>query len=395
MPTVTDSELDQLRSFMTVQLPAYLSDLERLVNIECGTYNKAGVDEVGRWFAAQMTGMGADVTIDHNEDLGDTVVSVLEGAGGGDHALLIGHLDTVFDDGTVAERPFSTADGRAYGPGVNDMKAGLLCGLYALRALQSMGPLPFARVTYLANPDEEIGSPASTPVIRETAESVDVCFVLESARSNGDIVSARKGIADFIIRTEGRAAHAGLEPEKGRSAILELAHKTLALTALNSRWPDVTVNVGTVRGGTRPNVIAEHCEIEVDLRAPTRADMEAAEAEIMAIGMSNTVPDVITTVTRRHRWWPMEKGPATTALALGAESLAARLGFELHDASTGGASDANTTSGMGVPTLDGLGPVGGADHAPGEYTEIDSIVPRTVLLAALMLTAAREGPRRA
>jgi glutamate carboxypeptidase len=142
-------------------------------------------------------------------------------------------------------------------------------------------------------------------------------------------------------------------------------------------------------------VIAEHCEIEVDLRAPTRSDMEAAEAEIMAIGMSNTVLDVVTTVTRRHLWWPMEKGNATTALALSAESLGARLGFELHDASTGGASDANTTSGMGVPTLDGLGPVGGDDHAPGEYTEIDSIVPRTVLLAALMLAAGREGPRRA
>src|SRR5262249_12935163 len=175
--------------------------------------------------------------------------------------------------------------------GVNDMKAGLLTGLYALRALQRMGPLPFAKVTYISNPDEEIGSPASTPVIRELAEKVDVCFVLESARANGDIVSARKGIADFIVPIEGRAAHAGVEPEKGRSAILEAAHKTLALTALNGRWPGVTVNVGTVSGGTRPNVIAENCEIEIDLRAPTRTDMELAEAEITAIGMRNTVPD--------------------------------------------------------------------------------------------------------
>lgn len=395
MTTVTDSELEQLRSFVAGALPDYLADLERLVNIDCGTYNKAGVDEVGRWFAEQMGGLGADVSVDHNAELGNTIVSVLEGVGGGDHALLIGHLDTVFPDGTVTERPFSTADGRAYGPGVNDMKAGLLTGLYALRALQSVGPLPFARVTYVANPDEEVGSPASTPVIREVAESADVCFVLESARANGDIVSARKGIADFVVQIEGRAAHAGVEPEKGRSAILEAAHKTLALTALNGRWPGVTVNVGTVSGGTRPNVIAEHCQLEIDLRAPTRADMELAEAEITAIAMSNAVPDVVTTVTKRHWWWPMEKGAATAALALSAQSLAARLGFELHDAATGGASDANTTSGMGVPTLDGLGPVGGADHAPGEYTQIDSIVPRTVLLAALMLTAAREGPRRA
>ena len=121
MTTVSDAELEQLRSFLTDQLPGYLADLERLVNIDCGTYNKAGVDEVGRWFADQMRGLGADVSVDHNEELGDTIVSVLEGVGGGDHALLIGHLDTVFDDGTAAERPFSTTDGRALGPGVNDM----------------------------------------------------------------------------------------------------------------------------------------------------------------------------------------------------------------------------------------------------------------------------------
>ena len=146
------------------------------MNIDCGTYNKAGVDEVGRWFAAQMTAMGADVSIDHNAELGDTVVSVLEGEGGGDHALLIGHLDTVFDDGTAAERPFSMADGRAYGPGVNDMKAGLLTRpLRAAGAWQSTGSAAVRQVTYLANPDEEIGSPvphAGHPSRR--AEGVDV-----------------------------------------------------------------------------------------------------------------------------------------------------------------------------------------------------------------------------
>jgi len=282
----------------------------------------------------------------------------------------------------------------------------LLSGVYALRAVRALSIadagravtptewLPFGRLTFVGNPDEEIGSPASTPVIRDAAEHADVCFVMESARANGDIVSARKGIADYIVQIEGRAAHAGVEPEKGRNAILEAAHKTLALTALNGRWPEVTINVGVITGGTRPNVVAEHCELEVDLRAATRQDMEAAEAEIMDISMRSTVPDVITTVTRRHRWWPMEKSAATAALASSAESIASRLGFELHDAATGGASDANTTSGMGVPTLDGLGPVGGADHATDEYTEIDSIVPRTALLAALLLTASRDGPRR-
>jgi glutamate carboxypeptidase len=406
MPTVTDIELERLRSFAADSLPSFLADLERLVNVDCGTYTKVGVDQIGAWLAEQLAELGGQVSVEHNELLGDTVVGLFEGEATAGHALLIGHLDTVFPDGTATERPFAARDGRAYGPGVNDMKAGLLSGVYALRALRALATadagralsvaewLPFARVTFVGNPDEEIGSPASTTVIREAAATTDVCFVMESARANGDIVSARKGIADYIVQIEGRAAHAGVEPEKGRNAILEAAHKTLALSALNGRWPGVSVNVGVIGGGTRPNVVAEHCELEIDLRATSRADMEAAETEITEICMTSTVPDVITTVNRRHRWWPMEKSDATAALAMRAEELAARLGFELHDAATGGASDANTTSGMGVPTLDGLGPVGGADHAPDEYTEIESIAPRTALLAALLLTAAREGPRR-
>ena len=173
-------------------------------------------------------------------------------------------MDTVFDAGTVGERPFTVRDGRAFGPGVDDMKGGLLGGIYALRGDQGrdrwIGAIRLAAVrtlTFVANPDEEIGSPSSLPVIREYAETADVAFVLESARENGDIVSARKGIADFVMRIEGRAAHAGVEPERGRSAIVEAAHKTLALTALNGRWPGVTVNVGVMRGGTRPNIVAE------------------------------------------------------------------------------------------------------------------------------------------
>ena len=401
MSEVTDSQLSHLRSFAEAALPDFLADLERLVNIDCGTYSKEGVDEIGRWFQEQASELGAVLTIELNESLGDTIVATLDGRPGGGSCLLIGHMDTVFPDGTAAERPFAIANGRATGPGVNDMKAGFLAGVYALRALRALATtdagrmlqtadwLPFERLTFVANPDEEIGSPSSTEVISAAADGVDVCFVLESARANGDIVSARKGIADYIIEIEGRAAHAGVEPEKGRSAILEAAHKTLELTALNGRWPGVTVNVGVISGGTRPNVIAERCELEIDLRATTRADIELAEDAITEICARSTVPDVVTTLNRRHRWWPMEKDPQTARLAADAIALAQRIGFELHDASTGGASDANTTSGMGVPTLDGLGPVGGLDHAPGEYTEIDSIVPRVILLAALLLSAAR------
>ena len=189
----------------------------------------------------------------------------------------------------------------------------------------------------------------------------------------------------------GRAAHAGVEPEKGRNAILVAAHQAIALQALNGRWPGVTANVGVVRGGTRPNVVPETAVLEVDLRSPSRADLEAAEAEVRAIAAANHVPDVTTTVEEMGRHWPMEKLPGTARLVEHAAALAMRLGFSLRDAATGGASDANTTAGLGVPTLDGLGPVGGDDHAPGEYVEVSSIVPRTTLLALLLLAVGRDG----
>ena len=392
---ISDARLKSLGAAIEASLPDYLADLERLVNIDCGSYNKAGVDQIGWWVAEQLRDLGASVTIEPHGTLGDTVLGVIEGGGTG-KALLVGHLDTVFPDGTAVDRPYRVRDGRAFGPGVDDMKGGLLAGIYALRALRNGGRdeasasdwLPYGRLVFVANPDEEIGSPSSTAVITREAEGAQLALVLESARDNGDIVSARKGIADYILRLSGRAAHAGVEPEKGRSAVLEAAHKTLALTALNGRWPGVTVNVGVMRGGIRPNVVAESAELEIDLRAPKRADMDAAEAAIREICAQGVVADVSCALERRVRWWPMEKSPQTAALADLAIDLATRIGFSLRDASTGGASDANTTSGMGVPTLDGLGPVGGADHAPGEYLELDSIVPRVQLLAALLLSAA-------
>jgi glutamate carboxypeptidase len=261
--------------------------------------------------------------------------------------------------------------------------------LYALAALQANGGLPFRKVTFVANPDEEIGSPSSLPIIREFAEAADLAIVLESARENGDIVSARKGIAEFVMTITGRAAHAGVEPEKGRSAILEASHKIQALHALNGRWPGVTVNVGVMHGGMRPNIVAETAELEIDVRAVTREDMQAVEVAINDIAASATVADVTATVRSTAWWWPMEKTPATATLAALAMDLAGRLGFALNDTSTGGASDANTASAAGAPTLDGLGPVGGNAHAPTEYMELDSIVPRTTLLAALLLEVGR------
>ncbi len=395
---VTDAEIEALRVAVGAGLPRYLDELARLVNIDCGSYTRDGVNEVAGWTVAALEGLGA--TVERRPDpegrLGDTVVATLVGRDVGPRALLIGHMDTVFDPGTAAARPFRIEAGRAYGPGVTDMKGGLLAGLHALAALRAAATepaswLPFRRLVVIANPDEEIGSPSSTAHVREAALESDVAFVLECARANGDIVSARKGTVDLRLTVRGRAAHAGVEPELGRNAVLAAAHQVIALQALNGRWPGVTCNVGVIAGGTRPNVVAEVAVLDVDLRSPTRRDLEAAEAEIHAIAAGVTVPDVVTTIEEMGRHWPMEKLPGAHRLVEHAVGIAGRLGFDLRDAATGGASDANTTAGLGVPTLDGLGPVGGNDHAPGEYLEVDSIVPRTTLLAVLLLAVGRDG----
>ena len=392
-PLPSAAELDALRGAVNADLPVYLADLKHLVNIDCGSYTRDGVDEVGRWVAAFLTELGATVEArpDPADRLGDTIVATFDGRQGGPRALLIGHMDTVFDPGTAAERPFRIEDGIAYGPGVTDMKSGLLAGLYALKAIVAeRGGLPFERLVFIANPDEEIGSPSSTPHIEAMAAESDVALVLECARANGDIVSARKGILDLRIVVHGRAAHAGVEPEKGRSAILEAARIVRELHDLNGRWPDVTVNVGRILGGTRPNVVAETCTLEVDVRATARDALETAESAIRGIAEATEVPDVTVDFEAMARWWPMEKLERSGRLVEHAQGVAQSLGFEVADASTGGASDANTTAGLGVASLDGLGPIGGNDHAPAEYLDVDSIVPRTTMLAGLLLAIAAD-----
>jgi glutamate carboxypeptidase len=398
-PAVTPDELVHLGRLAGDIRPAYLDDLATLVNVDCGSYTKAGVDRVGRWTRQFLERLGARVEIHPHPTLGDTVVGTFDGAAGGPRVMLVGHMDTVFDEGTAAARPFRIKAGRAYGPGVTDMKSGLLSGLYGLLVLRGLhegspmrdgAALPFERLTFIANPDEEIGSPASTPIISEVARTADASLVLECARANGDIVSSRKGILDARVTVHGRAAHAGVEPEKGSSAILAAAHLVPALHALTGRWPGVTCNVGVIAGGTRPNVVPEEARLEVDLRAVTREHLEAAEAELRALIAEPRVPDVTMQMEPMARWWPMEKLERSGRLVDLAVELAGQLGFELHDAATGGASDANTTAGMGVPSLDGLGPIGGMDHSADEYLELDSIVPRTTLLAALLLAVARD-----
>jgi glutamate carboxypeptidase len=368
------------------RLPRYLAELEALVNVDCGSYTAAGVNRVADRVAASLAELGAEVErIPHPArpgelQLGDLVIGHL--AGDGPRRLLIGHMDTVFDEGTCAARPYHVRGGRALGPGTSDMKGGLLAGLHALAALAETGERP--AVTFVANPDEEIGSTFSGAHIRRLAPDHDVSLVLESARASGAIVSARKGIADIELNFAGRAAHAGVEPEKGRSAILAAARQVVALHELNGRWPDVTLNAGVIAGGTRPNVVPAECRLQVDLRASTAEAFDAARAEVERLVMESPVEGVTCRVRELASHRPMEKTPATGRLAALAIDIAGELGFELTDAATGGASDANTTAGLGVPTLDGLGPIGGDDHSADEWLDLASVVPRTALLATLI-----------
>jgi glutamate carboxypeptidase len=389
-----DTELDGLRTSISFDLPNYLADLEQLVNIDCGTYTPEGVDEVGRWTARFLGELGAEIDVrpDPEGRFAKTVVATFHGRPDGPRVLLIGHMDTVFDAGTAASRPFRLDDeGQAFGPGVTDMKSGLLAGLYALKSIiAELDGLPFERLTFIANPDEEVGSPSSRDHIRAAAADADACLVLECARANGDIVSARKGILDTRLTVHGRAAHAGVEPEKGRSAILEASRLVRDLHALNGRWPGVTVNVGKIAGGTRPNVVAERCDLEVDVRSTTAAGLAEVEAAVRELAATTEVADTTVDANVVVSWLPMEKLERSGRLVEHAKAIAERLGFEVNDTTTGGASDANTTSGMGVPTLDGLGPIGGNDHSPAEYLDVESIVPRTTLLAGLLLAIARD-----
>jgi glutamate carboxypeptidase len=392
MPPSADAVIARI----SARRDAFLAELEALVNIDCGSYTADGVNRIADVCTDALRTLGADVErIRHEPDagkpqLGDLVIGRL--AGEGPRLLLIGHMDTVFEAGTAAQRPFRIEGERASGPGVTDMKAGLLAGLHAIGALHESGVRP--SITFVANPDEEIGSPFSTPHIRRLAAEHDAALVLECARANGDIVSARKGIADYHVTISGRAAHAGVEPEKGRSAILEAAHQVLALHALNGRWPSVTVNAGVIHGGTRPNVVPERCELKVDLRAATVSEFSAAVAELERIVGTPTVEGTTATTSHTAGHQPMERSPATGRLVDVAVKIAGELGFELRDAATGGASDANTTSAAGLPTLDGLGPIGGDDHSADEWLDVGSIVPRTALLALLIARVEEALPHR-
>lgn len=379
-----------LMNYVETHLPIYLSELGELCAIECPTSSKQGVDQAGAWVQRWAIGRGWDVQIWPDTQAGDGLTVSIRGSGTL-RVLLAAHLDTVYPVGIAAERPVRTEGTKLIGPGTCDNKSGLLSALYAMAALKELDSLSqFGMITLVCGGDEETDMRASTELLTALAPGYDLALVLEAARENGDIVGARKGGGLFTLETHGRAAHAGVEPEKGAHAILAMAQQIVALQALNAMRPGVTVNVGVLRGGSVPNAVPDYAYAEIDARVVRPEDVAAVTAAISEVAARSVVPGVTATLSGSFRMGPMAKTPAIAALAELTAACAQELGFMVKDAATGGISYANLLAELGLPVLDGLGPIGGLDHSPNEYIDIDSIVPRTALLALLMLRWAEQ-----
>lgn len=384
------SEAQALTAYLEPQLPTYVEELRQLCAIECPTMSKFGVDQAGAWVRQWAARRGWELRDWPDAIAGDGLIVTLRGrAAGKFRVLLAAHLDTVYPIGTAAQRPLRREEDRLIGPGSADNKSGLLSGLYAMAALEALDMLDqFEHISMVCGGDEETDMRSSVEMLIEFAPKSDIGLVLEAGRENGDIVGARKGLGHFVLEVHGRAAHAGVEPHKGANAILALAQQISALQNLNSMQPGVTINVGVMAGGTAPNVVADYARAEIDVRATHTADMEPVRSAIEHIANSPYVPGTTTHLAGGWRSAPMARTPQIAALAATASACAQELGFTVTDAATGGISYANVLASMGLPVLDGLGPVGGLDHSPDEYILYSSIIPRTALLALLMLRQA-------
>lgn len=297
--------------------------------------------------------------------------------------LMLGHVDTVWPLGTLETMPVEQRNGCLYGPGVFDMKGGIVQMVFALQALQDLELTPPLQPVIFLNSDEEIGSVESRPRIRRLARAVARTFVLEPALGpKGLLKTARKGVGRFTVEVQGRASHAGLDPEGGASAIVELSHVVQHLHRLNDPVRGITVNVGTIEGGQRPNVVAPRSRAEVDVRVRTKED--AAEVEQVINALEPATPNVVLTVKGHFGRPPLERTPRNRALWRQAQEAGEQLGLSLGEGRAGGASDGNETS-LFSATLDGLGPVGDGAHADHEHVDIDQLVERTALLALLLM----------
>jgi glutamate carboxypeptidase len=362
------------------KLPGYLRQLEQLVRVESPSEDPAAINVAQELVAGWASDLGARVKRHRQKSYGD-VYELRFGPRSSKQKpiLILGHLDTVWPHGTLQSMPWINKDGKLSGPGVLDMKAGVIMALTAisiLRELQLSRP-----VTLLLVSEEEIGSPISRPITEQLAKESSAVFVLEPAQGLA-LKTARKGVGHYDLHVTGIAAHSGVDFERGHSAVLELARQIERISTFTDLSRGLTVNPGVISGGTRSNVIAASAHVEIDVRIARASDEQRVDRLFRSLRPFDKACTL--TLTGGINRPPMERKAGTIALFRQAKKLAADLGFDLDEASTGGGSDGNFTAALGVPTLDGMGAIGAGAHAAHEHILIEHIVPRTALLASML-----------
>ena len=359
-----------------------VAQVRELVTRETPTHEKAACDAACNYLADQFCAMGGNVKVHRQKTAGNHLQVDFSGPKGQKPLLLLGHYDTVYDLGTLKKMPWREQEGKLCGPGVFDMKSGIVQMMFALRALREVkGGLPRPVTVWLVS-DEETGSDSSRALTEKLASRCAAALVCEPSGPGGAVKTARKGVGDFVIKVAGRASHAGLDFEKGQSAIQELAHQIHALARLTDLKRGITLNVGVIRGGTRTNVVAGEAIAEVDLRVAKKSDGPIMERKVKALKLVNRSCKLeITGGVNRP---PLERTKQVAALFATAQKIAGELGFPLQEIAVGGGSDGNFTAGIGVPTLDGLGAVGDGAHAVHEYVVAAEMPRRAALLAGLI-----------
>ncbi len=364
---------------------AMLERLRAYVEHESPSRDKAALDGLAGTILDRFSALGGDVERIANSHGGDHVCARFDlGApAGSPPALVLGHFDTVWPIGTLATMPFRVDEGRAHGPGTFDMKASLVLIESALEAIRSLGWTPPRPILVLATSDEEIGSPTSRSLIEDRALGCAYALVLEPPLPGGRLKTARKGVGGFTLEVAGRAAHAGIEPEKGASAIVELAHQVLEVVALADPSAGTTINVGVITGGSTPNVVPARAEARIDVRVATMDEARRIDQALRSL--QSHVDGTTLSIVGGFKRPPMERTPAIADLFEKASTIARTLGLELTEGATGGASDGNFTAAAGLPTLDGLGCLGAGAHSEHEHILVSSLPDRAALLAALLL----------
>jgi len=381
-PTTTLNTTRYL-GFSEQHMPEMLALLQRMVEIESPSDNKAAVDKMGEFLAQEFQNQGGQVKVHKAADYGNHLQIEFAGTKDQKPVMLLGHYDTVWPLGTLAGMPFRVEAGRAYGPGVLDMKAGIVMMMFALRALKE-AKANHRPVTIFLDTDEEVGSASSRPITEAIARDCEAVLVLEPAQGpQGFLKTSRKGVGDFTIRVRGRASHSGVDFERGQSAIIELARQILEVTKFVDVSRGITVNPGVIQGGTRSNVVAAEASAEVDIRVARMADKAELEQKFANLRPFN--PQCKLEITGGLNRPPMERTSGTVRLFEIAQRLAKDIGIDLRESSTGGGSDGNFTSALGIPTLDGLGAVGEGAHAANESVVLDELPKRTAILAVLII----------